>query len=108
MDDPDKCLAALSEIYTSFGNFCKVRGQVTEADTRAKVIDRILKEALAWPEESFAREIPVHEGYLDILLTFSERNLLLIEAKREGIPFDIPISLKSRRRFKFLGPLNPI
>jgi hypothetical protein len=103
MIDPDKGFEALSEIYTSFGQFCKMRGQVTEADTRAKVIDRILKEALGWPEDAFAREIPVHEGYLDYLLTFSKRNLLLIEAKREGIPFDVPISLKTRRRYKLSG-----
>ncbi len=103
MVDPDKCFAALSDIYTSFGEFCRVRGQVTEADTRAKVIDRILKEALGWPEDAFEREIPVHEGYLDYLLTFSKRNLLLIEAKREGIPFEVPISRKMRRRYKISG-----
>ena len=106
MVDPDKCLSALSEIYTSFGKFCQKRGQVTEADTRAKVIDRILKEALGWPEDSFAREIPIHAGYLDYLLTFGNRNLLLIEAKREGIPFDIPASLKTRRRYKISGSIK--
>ena len=41
-----------------------------EADTRAKIIDKILQEALGWPEkESYIhREESVHKGYIDYTL----------------------------------------
>lgn len=106
MVDSDEGLKALSKIYTDFGDFCKKRGQVTEADTRAKVIDRVLKEALGWPEDTFNREVPVHEGYLDYLLTYGKRNLVVIEAKREGIPFEVPKTLKTRRKYKISGSIK--
>lgn len=102
----DQGLSVLSEIYSTFGNFCQKRGQVTEADTRAKVIDRILKEALGWPEDAFAREVPVHHGYLDYLLTYGKRNLVLVEAKREGIPFEVPKTLRNRRKYKISGSIK--
>jgi hypothetical protein len=106
MIDPDQGLSVLSEIYTTFGDFCQKRGQVTEADTRAKVIDRILKEALGWPEDAFSREVPVHQGYLDYLLTYGKRNLVLVEAKREGIPFEVPKTLRTRRKYKISGSIK--
>lgn len=106
MLNPDQGLSVLSEIYTTFGEFCMKRGQVTEADTRVKVIDRILKEALGWPEDAFAREVSVHEGYLDYLLTYGKRHLALVEAKREGIPFEVPKTLRARRKYKISGSIK--
>ena len=96
--DSDKGLESFIGIYTTFGEFCHKRGEVSEADTRAKIIDRILKEVLGWPEECFRREIPVHQGYIDYLLRVDPRNMLLVEAKREGIPFDIPKELKKQKK----------
>jgi hypothetical protein len=106
MIHPDDGFVKLAEIYTSFGKFCQQRGQVTEADTRAKIIDRILKEVLDWPEDAFSRELPVHHGYLDYLLKFGSRNLIVVEAKREGIPFDVPVNLTNRRKYKISGSIK--
>lgn len=106
MINPDTALKKLNDIYTEFGSFCQKRGQVTEADTRAKVIDRILKEVLGWPEDAFGRELPVHQGYIDYLLVSGSRKLLLVEAKREGIPFDIPKTLMTRKKYKISGSIK--
>ena len=43
MDNADDALKALGEIQQTFQDFCKLDGAVSEADTRAKVIDRIFK-----------------------------------------------------------------
>jgi hypothetical protein len=106
----DNGFTKLEEIYTSFGKFCQHRGQVTEADTRAKIIDRILKEVLDWPEDAFTRELPVHHGYLDYLLMSGSRNLIVVEAKREGTAFDIPHNLTTRKKYKISGSIktNPL
>lgn len=110
MIHPDNALTKLADIYTSFGNFCQRRGQVSEADTRAKIIDRILKEVLDWPEDAFTRELPVHHGYLDYLLMSGSRKLIVVEAKREGIPFDIPKNMMTRKKYKISGSIktNPL
>ena len=48
--NPDTAYIKLQEIYTEFKDFCSKRGQVSETDIRIKIIDRILKEVLEWPE----------------------------------------------------------
>lgn len=110
MISPDDGFKALSEIYTEFGKFCQKRGQVSEADTRAKIIDRILTEALGWPESAFNREAPIHDGYIDYVLASDVKNILVIEAKREGLPFEVPKALETRKRYKISGSIktNPV
>jgi len=53
----------------------------SEADTRIKIIDRILGESLGWAEKDIRREPHVHEGYIDYVLQSSDK-FLIIEAKR--------------------------
>ncbi|MDP2158683.1 MAG: hypothetical protein Q8K68_13360, partial [Nitrospirota bacterium] len=106
MLEADEALKNISSIYTEFGNFCQKRGQVNEADTRVKIIDRILKEGLGWPEDAFNREVPAHAGFIDYLLQTGSRRHFVVEAKREGMAFDIPKSLKTRKRYKISGSIN--
>lgn len=47
---PDDSLEKLKGITAEFSAFCEAHGAVTEADTRAKVSDRILTEVCGWPE----------------------------------------------------------
>jgi hypothetical protein len=63
----------------------------TEADTRSKIIDRILRESLGWPETGpfIRREEHIHEGYIDYTLQSGE-NFLIVEAKRTGKSFSLP------------------
>jgi len=84
MLDPDDALENISKIFDDFSDFCSKGGKVSEADTRSKIIDRILKEGLGWDEKDIRREGPIERGYLDYCITHSNRNLLVVEAKREG------------------------
>jgi hypothetical protein len=60
-----------------------------EAQTRRDLIDRLLEECLAWPPEHVAVETS-HDGtYTDYELGSSAR-VLVVEAKREGIAFELP------------------
>lgn len=57
-----------------------------ESDTRLKVLDRILFEALEWKHEAVFTEPATPSGYIDYLLTIGERRAaLVIEAKRSGL-----------------------
>jgi len=64
---------------------------LSEADTRVKLIDRLLKETLGWPESGFSirREEHIHKGYIDYTLHAGD-NFLLLEAKKEGLSFSLP------------------
>ena len=56
-----------------------------EADTRLKVLDRILFEVLEWKREAVFTEPPTPSGYIDYLLTIGERRgAMIIEAKKVG------------------------
>lgn len=100
---PDEALDILGNIYDEFKEFCSKRGQVTEADTRAQIIDRILKEVLQWPNSVIGREDPVHKGFIDYVLSLpSGRSVLVVEAKKEGVSFEMPIS-KGTIRYKLNG-----
>lgn len=64
---------------------------LNEADTRAKVIDVVLEDVLDWPKSSIGRETTVYPGYADYVLSTAGGHVaLVIEAKREGIYFELP------------------
>lgn len=51
MNSLDNSIENLSNILTEFSSFVESKGTAGETDTRVKVIDRILKEVLMWPED---------------------------------------------------------
>jgi len=63
---------------------------LSEADTRAKIVDPVFKEILGWPESGIRREEPSNEGFADYVFSLSERPYLLVEAKRASPMFDLP------------------
>lgn len=67
-----------------------LKKDISEADTRAKIIDPVFKGVLGWPEESISREEPSNEGFADyVFTTFVGRPYLLVEAKRARPRFDL-------------------
>ena len=92
MGSPDQALQQLKRINQQFATFCTGRGTVSEADTRVKLIDKILTEVCLWPEGSISREDNVHSGYIDYSLVVQTRRFVAIEAKKEGISFTLPDS----------------
>jgi len=98
MNDADEGLVHLKNIRSEFAEFCKKHGKITEADTRAQVIDRVLTAVLRWPSGDIVREkfIPDQEdrGYIDYALKLLRGCYIAVEAKREGIAFELPITTK--------------
>ena len=70
-------------------------GSRNEATTRLHLIDRLFFECLAWSRDDCIAE-ESHEGlYTDY--TFSTtRRVLIVEAKREGIYFELPVGVRQR------------
>jgi hypothetical protein len=56
----------------------------TEADTRLKIIDRILVDVLHWPYAELHTEEPVPSGFADYVCKVQDRSRLVVEAKRDG------------------------
>lgn len=63
-----------------------------EAATRHQIIDYILHNFLSWPKNRVAVEEYIHPGFADYILKKSNgEDLLFIEAKKEGVYFELPI-----------------
>lgn len=102
---PDAGLAAFKEISKDFGEFARVRGRISEADTRANLIDRIIHESLGWPRDAVRREVHSRAGFLDYKLLRGVP-VAVVEAKAEGETFVIPYRKHSKaQRMKIGGAL---
>jgi len=89
----DNSIENLRNILTELSSFVESKGTVGETDTRVKVIDRILKEVLMWPEQLLSREDHVtgeRNGFTDYQVKLYDRPYIAIEAKREGVVFELP------------------
>ncbi|MCD9523750.1 hypothetical protein GLP14_13080 [Photobacterium carnosum] len=63
-----------------------------EAETRHKIIDFVLHDFLSWPKNRVIVEEYINPGFADYILKKSNGDdLLFIEAKKEGIYFELPI-----------------
>lgn len=63
-----------------------------EAETRHKIIDFIIHDLLSWPRNRVAVEEHINPGYADYILKKANGDdLLFIEAKKQGIYFELPI-----------------
>jgi hypothetical protein len=78
----------------------------TEADTRSKIIDPILQECLNWQHDDIFREEYANPGFVDYVLKIGNRNVLVIEAKREGYSFKLPITFGFVRKYTLGGVLG--
>lgn len=68
---------------------------LNEADTRHKIIDFIIHDLLSWPRNRVLHEEHIHGGYADYV--FKKANgddLLFVEAKKEGVFFELPMPHK--------------
>lgn len=78
---------------------------LSEADTKSKIIDRIFKECLNWAETDIKREGHSQSGFADYVFKIDDRPLFVLEAKREGINFEIPPNFTGRR-YKISGVIS--
>lgn len=86
----DVALKRLNAIAEEFSSFLQTAGKVSEADTRVKLIDRVLKEVCEWPESELSRENHMESGYSDYQLKVRRAPYVVVEAKRKGIAFVLP------------------
>ena len=69
-------------------------GERNEAQTRFDVIDTVLRSVLEWPSELIHVEQHATDGYTDYELQ-DAGTLAIVEAKREGISFSLPLDGQS-------------
>lgn len=106
MENPaDEGIKSLKAIISEFSSFVSTKGKVSEADTRVKFIDRVLKEVCQWPETDLSREDKVESGHTDYQLRIRQVPTIAVEAKREGVAFMLPTSV-TRRALKLNGVLT--
>jgi hypothetical protein len=79
--------------------------KLSEADTRSKMIDPLLIECLGWEEKDLTREEHVTEGFVDYTIGSNGVNFLIIEAKKNGVGFELPKEI-SERRYKINGVIK--
>ncbi|WP_163507678.1 AAA family ATPase [Fodinicola acaciae] len=77
----------------------------TEADTRLKIIDRILVEVLMWPHGEILTEAAVDSGYADYAFLIDKRCRMILEAKSDGRSMGCENRKASRSGFKLSGPV---
>ncbi len=77
--------------------FSEIKETLNEASTRAHLIDRLIFECLSWPRESVTMENPYDGDYSDYILS-PARPAVIVEAKKEGLYFKVPIG-KTRRKY---------
>jgi GTPase SAR1 family protein len=88
LSDYEICRNNLEELVTWYKAEI---GDRNEATTRFKMIDRLLFKCLGWEESNVTLEESENGEYSDY--TFSApRRVLIVEAKKEGIYFDVPLN----------------
>jgi KaiC/GvpD/RAD55 family RecA-like ATPase len=97
--DADQALKFLKELAES------INYTLSESDSRAKVIDPIFKECLGWSENDITREEHVHQGFIDYIFKINDRPIFVLEAKKTGASFIIPLGLR-KRRYKIDGSIS--
>lgn len=71
------------------------QGKRNEATTRLQLINRLLEDCLAWPSGKITAEDAYEGTYVDYLLA-TNGTRLVVEAKREGVSFELPPEFSSR------------
>jgi KaiC/GvpD/RAD55 family RecA-like ATPase len=101
----DDCFKAFESIVADQNQF-SLETQ-TESDTRARLISRILRDALDWPDTHVSREEYANPGFMDYVLSL-QRRVLVIEAKKSGDSFQLPSDVSTAETFSLAGILRTV
>lgn len=85
--DYDSCRAKLEELNKWY---IVNKGDMNESNTRFHLIDNLLLESLGWDKINISTEDEYDEEYTDYIISLN-RPTMIIEAKKEGNYFQIPI-----------------
>lgn len=112
-NSPRACKMKSSE--ESFKAFLKLKSDLpnyplesqTEADTRARLISRLLQEVLDWAPENVNREERANPGFMDYVL-MTNRRIAVLEAKRSGDTFKLPADISTGKNFTVNGIIRTV
>jgi hypothetical protein len=94
-------MASLAKSEEALGNLINSLPKNTsmnESQTRFHIIDKVLTECLGWDREVIDVEIYKHKnGFTDYEL--GKPRIAILEAKREGEVFEIPVGLSAMHPF---------
>lgn len=79
--------------------------KLSEADTRSKIIDPVFTKCLNWNEKDFFREEHGDTGYVDYVFKIGKKNVFVVEAKKNGVSFKLPITVSFRKTYHVGGIL---
>lgn len=75
-----------------------------EAETRHKIIDLVIHGILAWPRNRVAVEEYIRPGFADYILKKANGDsLMLVEAKKEGVYFELPAPATPQEHSSYIG-----
>lgn len=89
----EKCRSALEKLTTWYETEVTDRNR-NEATTRVQLIDRLLFECLRWDRSDCKAEESNGKEFTDYSL-FCPIRILIVEAKKEGIYFELPAGYKN-------------
>jgi hypothetical protein len=77
---------------------------MNEAETRHKIIDFVIHDFLSWPKNRVTVEEYINPGFADYILKKENGNdLLFVEAKKEGVFFDLPLPFSQAERSSYIS-----
>jgi hypothetical protein len=98
MTGPEEGLVALKELMV------KKWPDLSETDTRSKIIDPLFKGCLGWTEDDISREEHEAGSFVDYIFRFQGIGYFVVEAKKKGVAFELP-KYMSRRKYKISGTI---
>ncbi|MBK8655209.1 MAG: hypothetical protein IPN20_15185 [Haliscomenobacter sp.] len=88
----DQSKICFDKFKTEYNDF--ILNDMTEADTRSKLLDELFKTVLGWTEKDIDREGHTEEGYYDYQFSIPGFNFV-VEAKKNFIEFKLPVKHRS-------------
>lgn len=78
---------------------------MTETESILSIIDPIFKNCLGWDEKDIARDERIETGILDYRFHLEDKTVLVLEVKRFGDYFSVPMTL-NQRHYRINGLLS--
>ena len=97
--DPIQTVRQLVELYSG--------RDLNEADTRHRIVDEIIHTVFSWPKNGVGCERYINDGFIDyVLYNESGKAALIVEAKKDGIYFELPHYLEDKCSLSSIGKIK--
>src|SRR5690554_3814822 len=90
----DKAKEIFEDFRTQYDNYKQL--DLSESDTRSKILDEILIKVLGWEEPNVKREGHNSNGYYDYRISIPNFQFI-IEAKKDFVEFQLPNNHKTSK-----------